>query len=203
MSTKQAMKTTPAAIAAMTSEDRSKAATAERAAVRRAEADGKRKPPTPVSNWIEAHADEHKTGKTAGRTASAGARVGAGPRLPEAERVALFNAAVKAGANTMAGVKKHIRSKGKPCSGKWIRPLLVEAAKKGLLAEPVRKAPAKTTAKKAPAKKAGPKTFRGPISKASQTRGAGKKAPAKTVAARRHSAPSRRVTKRTTAKRGR
>lgn len=208
MSTKQAMKRTPAAIAAMSDEERSKAMTVERRDVRNAKDAGKRKPPTPVIDWVNAHPDLHKKGGT--RKAS-GARVGAGPRLPEAERVKLFNDAVKAGANTMAGVKKHIRSRGKPCSGKWIRPLLADAAKKGLLKESApRKAPAKraAAAKKAPAKKANgaakatarKRATPGELSKAHQTRGRGKKAAA-TVAARRRNTPNKRVTKRTPARR--
>jgi hypothetical protein len=201
------MKTTPAAIAAMSEKDRSKAATVERADARRAKDAGKRKPPTPVNDWINAHPE---ASKSTGRKAGA-ARVGAGPRLPETERVKLFNDAVKAGANTMAGVKKHIRSKGKPCSGKWIRPLLAEAAKKGLLKESApRKAPAKRTAaaKKAPAKRAASarkapaarkRATPSELSKAHQTRGKGKKATA--TAARRTATRATRVTKRTPARR--
>jgi hypothetical protein len=201
-----AMKLTPAKIAAMSDTDRSKAATVERADARRAKDAGKRKPPTPVNDWINAHPE---ASKSTGRKAGA-ARVGAGPRLPEAERVKLFNDAVKAGANTMAGVKKHIRSRGKPCSGKWIRPLLAEAAKKGLLKESApRKAPAKRTAaaKKAPAKKATTakkatarkRATPSELSKAHQTRGRGKKATA--TAARRTATRATRVTKRTPARR--
>jgi hypothetical protein len=206
MSTKSALKL--AEIAAMGSDARSKAATIERAAVRRAAADGKRKPPTPVSDWIAAHGEVHKASKAvAKRTTGSG---GSTFRLDEKERVRLFNAALKAGANTMSAVKRHIRTvENQPCSGKWIRPLLAQAAKDGKLPESAprkaapakkataaKKAPAKAAAKKAtaPVKKAGPKTFRGPITKASQTRRPAKKAI--TVAARRRSTPAKRVTKR-------
>lgn len=187
---------------------------AESARARAAKASGK-EIPTPINDWCST--DEYKrlrddrrtepkaaaqpkgtkavattkkvtSRKAAGRKAPANkkapARGATKPRIAEADRVATIKRYVDKGMTTESEIVTTMRGSGIPV-GPWIKPILAKLVKR---APANRKAA--PAAKKAPARRRATPTE---LSKAHQTRGKGKKAPA--VAASRQS--SARVVRRT------
>lgn len=149
---------------------------------------------TPINEWVGTQEykdlrDDKANGpkgkeRTAKRVSSGStSRSGGGSgkeRIPEGQRKAMVVKAITAGAYNRRTVRTWLNDQGYACNGKWIAEILtgvtVPAKNIPAKAVPAKKAPAKKAS--APAKKAGArqagttmaKAFKGPISKASQTR---------------------------------
>lgn len=152
-----------------------KAAEVEAAAVKAAKMAGQPEPATPVLSWMGSM--DYKNRRDSAQQAAKGTGfTTTKARLTDPKaRQDMVKEAVDAGCRTAGAVRKHINAKGLACSTDWIAPMLLgmigDAPKATTLkAAPIKAAPIKATTSKAPVNR---KTVT-PITKASQTRNAGK-----------------------------